>query len=311
MSIWKSIGSFFSSLFQKKESITVETVSTNDKQQEDTVVEEITKPIVIETDTDKDNTVEVTEDVSDTIDNDITIDKITINDSDNSEEPVKEEILTANKLYSNVCVFLDPGHTDKTPGKRSPDNRLYEWKYNREIVKMIESELDKLGIEHWNSHPEDSWVDSSHNTDSKDLVLRCQRINKKYTEVRANNKKAFMISVHVNAAGSGDWYNATGWSAYTTKGQNNSDKLADCLYDAAEEILVPLGKKLRTDKSDGDRDNESNFYIIKHSNCVCALTENFFMDNKDDVDFLLSDKGKEAIVKVHIEGIKKYIEKYC
>ena len=176
---------------------------------------------------------------------------------------------------------------------------------------MIESELDKLGIEHWNSHPEDSWADSSHNTDSKDLVLRCQRINKKYTEVRANNKKAFMISVHVNAAGSGDWYNATRWSAYTTKGQNNSDKLADCLYDAAEEIMVPLGKKLGTDKSDGDRDNESNFYIIKYSNCVCALTENFFMDNKDDVDFLLSDKGKEAIVKVHIEGIKKYIEKYC
>ena len=312
MSIWKSIGSFFSSLFQKKESIKVETVSTNDKQQEDTVVEEITEPVVIETDTDKDDTVEITEDVSDTvIDNDITIDKITIDDSDNSEESVKEESLAAKKLYSNVCVFLDPGHTDKTPGKRSPDNRLYEWKYNREIVKMIESELDKLGIEHWNSHPEDSWADSSHNTDSKDLVLRCQRINKKYTEVRANNKKAFMISVHVNAAGSGDWYNATGWSAYTTKGQNNSDKLADCLYDAAEEILVPLRKKLRTDKSDGDRDNESNFYIIKYSNCVCALTENFFMDNKDDVDFLLSDKGKETIVKVHIEGIKKYTEKYC
>lgn len=310
MSIWKSIGSFFSSLFQKKESITTETVSTNDKQQEDTVVKEITKPVVIETDTDKDVTVEITEDMSDT-DNDITIDKITIDDSDNPEEPVKEESLTANKSYSNVCVFLDQGHTDKTLGKRSPDNSLYEWKYNREIVKMIESELDKLGIEHWNSHPEDSWVDSSHNTDSKDLVLRCQRINNKYSEVRANNKTAFMISVHVNAAGNGDWYNATGWSAYTTKGQNNSDKLADCLYDAAEEILVPLGKKLRTDNSDGDRDNESNFYIIKYSNCVCALTENFFMDNKDDVDFLLSDKGKESIVKVHIEGIKKYIEKYC
>ena len=66
MSIWKSIGSFFSSLFQKKESITTETVSTNDKQQEDAVVKEITEPIVIETDTDKDVTVEITEDVSDT-----------------------------------------------------------------------------------------------------------------------------------------------------------------------------------------------------------------------------------------------------
>jgi len=27
---------------------------------------------------------------------------------------------------------------------------------------MVEEELDKLGIQHWNSHPEDGWVDSSH-----------------------------------------------------------------------------------------------------------------------------------------------------
>lgn len=312
MSIWKKLGSFFSSLFQKKESITVETVSANDKQHEDAVSEEMTKPIVIEdTDVNEDTQVEMPEEVSDTIiDNDITIDEIAIDDS-GDEDSVKEETLSANKAYSNVCVFLDPGHTDKTPGKRSPDKNLYEWKYNREIVKMIENELDKLGIEHWNSHPENSWVDTAHNTDSKDLVLRCQRINAKYSEVCAKGKKAFMISVHVNAAGSGDWYNATGWSAYTTKGQNNSDKLADCLYDAAEEILVPLGKKLRTEKSDGDRDHEANFYIIKHSNCVCTLTENFFMDSKDDVKFLLSDEGKQCITKVHVEGIKKYIEKYC
>ena len=65
-----------------------------------------------------------------------------------------------------------------------------------------------------------------------------------------------MLSVHVNAAGNGDWYNATGWSAWTTKGQNNSDKLADCLYEAAEELLKPLGKKLRYDMTDGDKDFE-------------------------------------------------------
>jgi N-acetylmuramoyl-L-alanine amidase len=97
-----------------------------------------------------------------------------------------------------------------------------------------------------------------------------------------------MLSVHVNAAGNGDWYNATGWSAWTTKGQNNSDKLADCLYEAAEEILKPLGKKLRYDMTDGDKDFESNFYVIKRVNCVACLTENFFMDNMNDVDWLLS-----------------------
>lgn len=243
----------------------------------------------------------------------------TENVENDAEETIEDEKLdedsplssSANSKYSNVVVFLDNGHTKSTPGKCSPDKSLYEWKYNREIVCDIENELDKLGIQHWNTHKEDDWVDSAHANDSKDLVLRVTRINSKYAEVKNKRKKAFMISVHVNAAGNGDWYNATGWCTYTTRGQNNSDKLADCLYDAAEEVLLPLGKKLRTDKTDGDRDHESDFYIIKKANCVCTLSENFFMDCKTDCQWLLSEEGRKAIVKLHIEGIKKYIERYC
>ena len=215
-----------------------------------------------------------------------------------------------NSKYDKIVVFLTPGHTNKTPGKHSPDKRLLEWKYNRMIVERIEKKLDELGIEHWNSHPENSWVDKFHTTDNKDLQLRVYRINKKYEEVKRQGKTAIMLSIHVNAAGQGEWYNATGWSAWTTRGQNNSDKLADCLYEAAEELLKPLGKKLRYDLSDGDKDYESNFYVIKHVNCVAALTENFFMDNMEDVDWLLSKTGQEYISLVHVEGIKKYIEKY-
>lgn len=229
------------------------------------------------------------------------------------EEPVIEEtkLSSKNPKYDKIVVFLTPGHTKYTPGKHSPDKKLYEWEYNRIILKMIEQELDKLGIQHWNSHPEEGWVDSNHKTDSKDLILRVQRINSKYTSVKKEGKTAIMLSIHVNAAGNGiSWKNATGWSAWTTKGQNNSDKLADCLYDAAEEILKPLNKKIRTDKTDGDRDYESNFYVIKNSNCVSVLTENFFMDSKQDCEWLLSDEGKEAITRIHIEGVKKYIEKY-
>ena len=47
-----------------------------------------------------------------------------------------------------------------------------------------------------------------------------------------------LISLHINAAGDGTkWINATGWSCYTCKGQTESDRLADCLYKAAEQIL--------------------------------------------------------------------------
>ena len=39
------------------------------------------------------------------------------------------------------CVFLDNGHGKNTKGKHSPDNKLFEWKYCREIVKRISEQL--------------------------------------------------------------------------------------------------------------------------------------------------------------------------
>lgn len=209
---------------------------------------------------------------------------------------------------NNLCILLDPGHVRQTPGKRSPDGRLLEYQYNREILERIKNKLDKLGIDNWNSHPELDFVNNKYNNDSKDLVLRVQRINKKYDELKSLGKTAILLSIHVNAAGNGGWYNATGWSAYTTKGITNSDKLSECLYDAAEEILKD--KKIRKDNSDGDRDYESDFYIIKHSKCPAVLTENFFMDSKKDVEYLLSEEGKNDIVNIHVQGILKYVEKF-
>jgi N-acetylmuramoyl-L-alanine amidase len=38
------------------------------------------------------------------------------------------------------------------------------------------------------------------------------------------------------------------------------------------------------------------------------LTENLFQDNKDEVDFLLSEEGKQIIIDLHYNAIKKYIE---
>jgi hypothetical protein len=33
-----------------------------------------------------------------------------------------------------------------------------------------------------------------------------------------------------------------------------------------------------------------------------------FQDNKGDVDYLLSEVGRHAIVRTHVEGILKYID---
>jgi N-acetylmuramoyl-L-alanine amidase len=116
------------------------------------------------------------------------------------------------------------------------------------------------------------------------------------------------VSIHVNAAASdGKWHNATGWEIYTSPGKTKADDLATCIFNAARYNLKD--KKLRTDLSDGDPDKEANLYVLKHTNCPAVLTENFFMDNKSDVDYLLSDRGFHEIVRLHVEGILSYINK--
>ena len=147
--------------------------------------------------------------------------------------------------------------------------------------------------------------------ETKDITLseRANRINREAAKAKSQGKHTLMISIHNNAAGKGDkWMEAYGWSAWTTRGQNNSDILASCLFDAAKEILTPLGQKTRSDWSDKDADYESNFTIIYKSNCPAVLTENMFQDNKLDVDWLLSDAGMHAIERLHVEGILSYIE---
>lgn len=102
---------------------------------------------------------------------------------------------------------------------------------------------------------------------------------------------------------------ARGWEAYTCKGQTKSDRLATMLYEQAQKSFN--GMTIRKDFSDGDPDKEENFYILKNTLCAAVLTENFFMDNKEDVSYMLSFEGRQNIVRVHVEGIIDYIKKYC
>ena len=137
------------------------------------------------------------------------------------------------------------------------------------------------------------------------LAERVRRINEAC--LRLGKKNVIVVSIHVNAAGNGTkWFNATGWCVFTCSGQTESDKLAECLCQAA--IKNFPGRRIRTDFSDGDSDWEEQFYILRKSWCVAVLTENFFMDSRSDLEYLQSRVGKQAVVDTHVEGIVEYIE---
>ncbi|MBR5906381.1 MAG: N-acetylmuramoyl-L-alanine amidase, partial [Bacteroidales bacterium] len=138
------------------------------------------------------------------------------------------------------------------------------------------------------------------------LKERCRRVNAICRQL--GNDLVILLSIHVNAAGNGqNWLDARGWSCFTTRGKTKADALATCLYEAAKNHLP--GMKIRTDFSDGDPDIEKDFYIIRHSSCPAVLTENLFMDNRQDVAFLESEEGAKAIVNLHVDGILQYLSR--
>lgn len=238
--------------------------------------------------------------------------------TENTETETENSINTEMNNYGKLMVHLDNGHGKATPGKRSPSATtgkgygaytkdqlsLYEYEYNRLIVKLVDEKLRQLGFKTFIVTPE---VEG-------DIGLTARALRSNNMVSKNPGLKHIFISAHVNAIGDGKtWYtgnNGSYWCAYTSKGQTAGDKLADCFYDAAEEVLKPFKKKIKTDLSDGDRDIEENFTVITKTISPAVLVESFFMTNVDDVLFLKSDVGTKAIVDIYVKAIIKYCERY-
>lgn len=214
-----------------------------------------------------------------------------------------------------MIVLIDNGHGSNTPGKCSPDKSLREYKWAREIAARIETVLKTKGFDARRIVTEETDVP---------LGTRSNRVNAICRQVGKQN--VILISVHSNAAGGdGKWKSAGGWCVYTTPGKTKADDLATELWNAAQSELKPYAERFkvlqkageydprqvpfRADWSDGDPDYEANFYIIRKTICPAVLTESLFQDNRADVEFLLSEAGKAAIVNLHVNGIINYLNK--
>lgn len=194
-----------------------------------------------------------------------------------------------------LVIFLDNGHGEETGGKRSPKwadmPQIFEWKYTRRLVKKIYCELSELGFKAFVITPEDKDIS---------ITERTKRI-KKY-EKEYGKENCLTISVHLNAFdGSSD---ANGWEAHTYLGYSTSDKYSKIFYKHAKEILK---NKMRIRKGGPveDPDYDSNFGMLRMVGGPAILTENGFMTNYKDCEFLHSEEGFQDIVNVHVEAIKE------
>ena len=219
-----------------------------------------------------------------------------------------------------LTVILGTAHGKNVAGKRSPDGIFEEWQYSREIVERLREELAKR------EDLVDVFVDIPSAEvplpQQAELTRRVRYVNQLCAH--RHTERCIYVSIHVDAASSGEWKNAGGWTAYTSPGRTRSDILATYLYEAAEKHLAGYAAKMeegkkkglygsnqkpfRKDTTDGDPDKEARFYVLVRTKCAAVLTENLFQDNKADVAFLTSEEGKKAIVALHKEAILRFAE---
>ena len=193
-----------------------------------------------------------------------------------------------------LLVLLDFGHGANTPGKCSPDFRLQEWKWNRDFGKMVLEMLDKEGIKAIPIITEDG-----------DLALgaRCRKANNIWTKYKdLGYDECLLISIHVNAADKDGWHNARGFTCWVYERGSEKSRRAGTSFANMAKVMQLTGNRVLPPEGY----NTANFYILKNTNMPAILCENMFQDNKEDVDFLLSQEGKEKLLRLYRNSILNY-----
>lgn len=191
-------------------------------------------------------------------------------------------------------VLIDSPHGINTLGKQSPDGRIREYSYTRQLGLVLWQRLTAKGIDAVRFVPEE-WDVS--------LPERCRRVN-----AIAAKEPCLLISPHLNASPptDGKWHNGRGFLAFVSpNASRKSKRFAQFLFDEAEKRGLKGNRWWPN-----DRYAVKNLAICRETSCPAVLTENLFQDNREDVEYLLSDEGFNAIVDLHVAAILKYIETY-
>jgi N-acetylmuramoyl-L-alanine amidase len=188
-------------------------------------------------------------------------------------------------------VILDNGHGGminnvyQTPGKRSPNwskGVLYEGMFNRWVVNRVIEQLDRKKIPYYHISPE--YTDVT-------LETRSIRADKIYE----SNQNVWILSIHANAGG------GTGIEGFTTIGRTSSDGIGDVVLRNLESDMI--GSSMRFDWSDGDRDKEQDFYILRKPKAPAFLIECGFMDHPIDYNNLWDEVYISALVDSLVKSI--------
>ncbi len=187
-----------------------------------------------------------------------------------------------------LIVALDPGHGKNTAGKRSPDESLFEYEFNRAVAYRVRDILTAQGINVVMTVPDN---------DLTDIPLR-ERTN------IANAARAdVFVSFHANAFKNA-WSEHRGWEIYYKPNDNFSKDLAKYIKNASfpssgEGMGIPF-RGIKTER----------FFVIRHTEMPAVLIEHAFMTNIDECALLKTEEFRDKAARADAKGIMDFIHSF-
>lgn len=201
-----------------------------------------------------------------------------------------------------IKIMLDAGHGKETAGKRSPDGKLLEYKFNREMVKIVLEELNRY------YNIETSYTQDPDNDYDMSLSRRVKNANME--------KVNYLISFHGNAYDTYEeienpsdedggiskvqtFNSAQGFEIYVISKGGKAEQLAN-------KILYSVGNDVEGIRIRGLK--VANFQILRETDMPAILIECGFMTNKEECEKMLSEEYRKLLGKAIVKGILNYLQ---
>lgn len=201
-------------------------------------------------------------------------------------------------------IILGTAHLATTPGKQSPDGRLLEAVWSREMCEWVAPRFMEAGYKVFIDYPplQPNSVMKGVNwsqEQSRELRWRVDFVNAVAQAYGREN--CLYVSVHCNASppNDGRWHKPNGFQVYVSKSASSTSRaIAASIYKEA------VRRDLKGDRATPTEGYwTADFYVLKHTLCPAVLCECLFQDNKRDCEYLLSLMGKGAISGVIFNGV--------
>lgn len=173
-----------------------------------------------------------------------------------------------------IRIFIDPGHGGTDPG--AVGNGLREKDLNLNIALKIQDILNAEYAGHT--------IRMSRTTDQT-ITLR-QR-----TDMANAWNAHFYLSVHINAGG------GTGYEDYIYNGLSDSSRTARLRNIVHAEIVRAISNVRNRGRK------KANFHVLRETQMPAMLTENLFIDRREDAERLKSEAFLNQLARGHAVGI--------